>query len=82
MDLILLILTVSKQPLLASELAPLLGRDVTNVRASLALLASQGLAQREQVSDRGPQGTFRWRATPTGRTAAAELAAWFRGQLR
>jgi hypothetical protein len=82
MDLILLILAVSKKQLLASEVATLTARDVNAVRHSLAFLAREGLAQRTRINTRGPLGTFTWGPTPTGRAAAAELAAWFRSQLQ
>jgi predicted ArsR family transcriptional regulator len=76
MDTILLVLALSPAPLLASEIAGLVGRPTTAVRATLARLHEAGFAASEQIGTRGPVGTYRWRATVDGIALVAPLAAF------
>lgn len=80
MDLVLLILSVSKQPLLASEIAPLLARDGNAVRATLAKLHREGLAAKTLVGQKGPVGTYRWNATESGKACVSHLRVWISAQ--
>jgi predicted transcriptional regulator len=73
METVLLALSVSTRPALASELAALLKRPQSAVRASLARLHTAGFASREVVGKAGPLGSYAWRATPTGVQLVAPL---------
>lgn len=75
MDLILILLVVAERAdargVIASELAEPSARTPRDVRASLTRLESLGLVTHEVGGTRGPLGTYRWRATASGRAAAA-----------
>jgi DNA-binding IclR family transcriptional regulator len=66
MDRILFHLVVAPEPLLASELARLVGRDPPLVRRTLSRLEAEGLVAKSRAGDRGPIGTWRWAATRRG----------------
>jgi DNA-binding IclR family transcriptional regulator len=66
MDRVLFHLVISPQPLLASELARLVGRPAPLVRRTLSRLEVEGLAVKTRAGNRGPIGTFRWAATRAG----------------
>jgi predicted ArsR family transcriptional regulator len=78
MDLILLILSASKEPMLASEIGPLLAKHPNAVRVALANLLSQGLVQKTQVGNKGPVGTWKWKTTESGDAAVSEVLEWIR----
>ena len=80
MDLLLFVLAVSKGPVLASELAPVLAKDASNVRSTLTALEREGLAFRTKVGTKGPQGTYRWQLTPSGKACVEPLLAWIASQ--
>lgn len=80
MDLVLLILAASKQPMLASEIAPLLARDGNAVRATLSLLAREGLATKQLAGAKGPIGTYKWAATESGKACVSHLRLWLSTQ--
>ena len=80
MDMVLLMLGCAKKPLLASEIAPLLARDVNSVRATLAMTHREGLTERIRVGDKGPQGTYRWKLSSTGTAAVSGLLRWMESQ--
>lgn len=80
MDTILLVLSASSRPLLASQLAELTARPATAVRATLARLEEVGLVVGRQVNSRGPVGTWEWTASETGRAAADRVLRFVRGR--
>lgn len=80
MDMVLVVLAASKSPILASDIGSLLSRDSNSVRQSLAYLYREGLATKVQVGSKGPQGTWEWSATESGKACAQHLLTWIRGQ--
>lgn len=81
MDLILILLVVADRAsggrgVVASELAEPSARAPRDVRASLSRLEALGLVKHEVAGSRGPLGTYRWRATDAGRSAAARPIAF------
>jgi DNA-binding IclR family transcriptional regulator len=66
MDRILAHLVAAPEPMLASELARLVGRAPPLVRRTLRRLEAEGLAAKSRAGDRGPIGTWRWAATRRG----------------
>jgi len=76
---ILVVLTCAPEPMLASEVARVVGRPPPLVRRSLSRLERDGLARRVRHSARGPIGTYRWGATPAGARAVEGLVAYARG---
>jgi DNA-binding HxlR family transcriptional regulator len=82
MDLCLLILALSRRPLLASQIASLTARPPNAVRMTLATLERDGLVSRTVVDTRGPRGTSTWALTATGVEAVLPLATWAREQVR
>lgn len=80
MDMVLVVLAASKNPLLASDIGSLLSRDSNSVRQTLSYLHREGLAAKTQVGSKGPQGTWKWTATESGKACASHLLTWIRGQ--
>ena len=76
MDTALLVLVLARKPLLASDVAAILDRSPSAVRATLARLEEAGLAMPRQVGTRGPVGTFEWVPTTEGASAVDTLSKW------